>query len=69
MRRLAFSFSCYKKFYFRLVLALISQLVGHKSLAVRLEGEAEIILEEVVAILGVEVESMGIYFYFFLIGK
>lgn len=41
-------------------------MVDHKSLAVRLEGEAEIILEEVVAILGVEVGLMGIYF---LVGK
>lgn len=43
-------------------MALISQLVDHKSLAVLLEGEAEIILEEVVTILGNEVGSMGIYF-------
>lgn len=41
---------------------MVSQLVDHKSLAVWLEGEAEIIMEEVVAILGVEVGSMGIYF-------
>lgn len=43
-------------------MVLVSQPVDHKSLAVRLEGEAEIIMEEVVAILGDEVGSMGIYF-------
>lgn len=44
-------------------LVLVPQLVDCKSLEdVQLEGEGEIILEEVVAALGVELGSMGIYF-------
>lgn len=44
-------------------LVLVSQLVDYTTLEdVCLEGEAEIIWEEVVAILEVEVGSTGVYF-------